>query len=441
MKFLCWLGMAILIATTLGCARSGENLRGPHTSIVDYAADSDPARAGAETRILEGYRERAGLTTLPEAGNPNWWYIVEAGLNSVDEECENYMDAIFWADRELREAGSQISLLGATTATMMGLADASTNAIAATAAGFGLVSQGLANHSNAILYQIDPASIRRIVERSQAAYRAGLYSLDRSIYNSRPASVAAIQGYLSLCLPSSIETQINHAVAATEFKFDIGGANGSPVPTVVPVLTNQQQLAQELEGEKARTQALERQLQRTISQSARPTPQARASDKPQGCQDDECGLVISQAKTIQGALCVSPQSGNFLQLTRAAIRGYEAAEGEKSSSLSALDEPNGILEAKEFSPLLSLSACSQTDFKSAYERFSYGAPGTGFNAPDSGLFAALVNDLERHNGPFEDPKPTSFTAAVRASITKAHQKLQTSTPASDEVTSELLDKM
>jgi hypothetical protein len=55
--------------------------------------------------------------------------------------------------------------------------------------------------------------VKQLVERQQEAYLKAV----AKEYTSRPHAMQAIQGYATLCLPSTIENEVNRAIAATEY--------------------------------------------------------------------------------------------------------------------------------------------------------------------------------------------------------------------------------
>jgi hypothetical protein len=385
--------------------------------------------AESETKVLLAFNQRAGLgDTLPANASEDWQLVVRAGLNAIDEQCEKYIDAIFWADRDLRTAGNQINLTGATTATLLGVFGAPAAAIAATAAAFGFSTQGITNFSSGLLYEVEPSGIRKVVERSQAVYRQGVEER-MTVYNSRPAAVAAIQGYLSLCLPASIETQINEAVAASDFQL-VQPVDKDAIQSPVPQL---KRIATEEIVPAATVEAVRRDLERIITERVTPTPQIPEPDRPKGCLADECSLSKSQAAQVQQALCLDDIDANFGPKTRDAIAAFEASE---NTELVAI--PNRQLEAKERDVLLGVGRCEEP-FKNALERFRYGDKSTNYRTPSSGKVQALAETLKDAGATLTDPPPQTFDPALRDAIGQVQQKMELEQ--TKQVTKELLDKL
>jgi len=159
-----------------------------------------------------------------------WRPVVDAGIDYVDTRCERYIDSIFWFNRQKNGVKNQIDILGASTAGILGATDAAAKAISLTGIAFGLGSQSVDNYGKGLLYEVDPAALRGVVEKSQAAY---LTALDGATYSNRSAAMRAIRGYLALCLPATLESEINKSVNNSEFTA-VEPAEGSPKANLVP---------------------------------------------------------------------------------------------------------------------------------------------------------------------------------------------------------------
>ena len=164
---------------------------------------------------------RAEFTGIPPKGSDDWAVFIEAGFNFIDEECNQYLDSLFWFNRYRRTTQNQIALTGATTAAIMGIAGAAAEAIAATATAFGFLTATADNFGSTVLFELEPSGIKTLVDRSRAQYRsAAQQRIKREEAKNQPAAMSLIQGYLALCLPASIETQVNGAIVDTNFTED-----------------------------------------------------------------------------------------------------------------------------------------------------------------------------------------------------------------------------
>ena len=145
---------------------------------------------------------------------PPYSQVVAAGINYVDVRCDRFMDALFWFNRMRETASRQIQYVGAASAAALTILKASEELIGLAPLGIGLLDQTTNNVGRGLLYDLPPHTVRVLVEKQQQAY---LQAVAKE-YTSRPHAMQTIQGYAALCLPATIEAEVNRAVAATEYK-------------------------------------------------------------------------------------------------------------------------------------------------------------------------------------------------------------------------------
>jgi hypothetical protein len=212
---------ALCLLVLAGCTRERARLR--YTSGLQPVPNADRVTQSTENqrKIIEELKTRAGLTAIPPKGSDDWAVFIEAGFNFIDEECNQYLDSLFWFDRYRRTTQNQIAITGATAAAIMGIAGAAAEAIAATATAFGFLTATADNFSNSVLFELEPSGIKSLVDRARAQYRAAAQQrIKEEESKNQPAAMSLIQGYLALCLPASIETQVNGAIVDTTFTED-----------------------------------------------------------------------------------------------------------------------------------------------------------------------------------------------------------------------------
>ena len=213
----------LIVVVAAGCVDSDRLrlLSGPGVDI--NAIDLQNYRVNQDV-VVQNLMASAGYA--PESQISDWTPVVDAGIGFVKQRCEAYLDAIFWFNRYKSTTVNAISLLGAGTASALGVAQAAARDIALVALAFGITAQTVEVLSSSILYKIDPAAVKSLVDASQAIY---LQSIEDIRYTSRPKAVLAIQGYLNLCLPATLEAQVMAAVSKTTFTVVVPpGSNAVP---------------------------------------------------------------------------------------------------------------------------------------------------------------------------------------------------------------------
>jgi len=143
------------------------------------------------------------------SGDPTWTGIARAGWAFIDVKCADYLRELYSNKKRLSGLRKLSSSVGATTASVLGITSSAAQAIAITGAAFGLAGNLFDISGETFLTSLDYNTITQLVARTQLLYR-GLY--EQAGIHSRVAAVSAIQGYLYICEPSSIEANVNSQV-------------------------------------------------------------------------------------------------------------------------------------------------------------------------------------------------------------------------------------
>lgn len=354
-----------------------------------YAQLEGP-RPELDSEDLEGFAERqsgavdqllilAGLQQKPAPGSNDWQAVVDAGILYVDQVCEEYIGALFWFDRWRDSAKSGVALTGASASAAMGILGAAAEAIALTATAFGLTTALIDVGANTVLYNIEPSAVRSALEQAQAAYRDGLAQRD-GLYDNQAAALAAVQGYLALCLPASLETMINTAVAQADIGETVTDLQ-NPVPSI-----------------RVRPRELD------VRAPLPPPPPIPLESRIEGAQGDELALPREQGRIIQSALCVTPD-GAFGQNTRDAIALYRRARSGLSADDPTLRQP---LTQREIVELLGAGSCeSERGYRTAYERFAFPTE-EGVRALQTLIDERLAGPALQATGRFDDATRTAI---------------------------------
>jgi hypothetical protein len=192
-----------------------ELARSKYRNYVDNVPDLNPADV-AEYRednnaIMADFASVAGVNV--PGSNGEWRPIIDAGINYVDTRCDKFMDSLFWLNRVRDTTSRQIQYTGSAIGAALAVVEASKTAIGLTPLGFSLFDQTVNNLTAGLLYSLNPSTVRILVEKRQEAY---VRSLTPS-YTSKAIALRVIQGYAAICLPPSIEAEVERAIDAKEY--------------------------------------------------------------------------------------------------------------------------------------------------------------------------------------------------------------------------------
>lgn len=220
---MCRVGVPCLAALLLASCTTVSDLLpatryGPPPTPLALSVEEAAARetSAVHALILASGRSR------PDIGDRRGWYfVILTGFNIVDDACTTYIDDLWIIERRKIRNSTIITAAGnATTAIVGTIPHPSALAVAVLAQAFGLA--GILNNTiaDAYLHAHSAATVKKLVRKTMGAYRDDL----ANNYLSNPAYVVGpepgvyhhMREYLSLCLPPTIQGQIEDLVAQSK---------------------------------------------------------------------------------------------------------------------------------------------------------------------------------------------------------------------------------
>jgi hypothetical protein len=216
--------LSVLTLGTLvsGCADMPDALSGR------YGPAPVPSAVGVQAatqRQLEVVMAMAGVARpemLPPPGaRVPWYHVIQTGFNVVDDACMTYIDDLWILERRKNRNSAVIAAAGAATAGIIAAtSNPSASTLAILAQAFGFASVLNAAISDSYLYTQNAATIKKLVRKTAEAYRTDLARKmeppETEItypIGSYAAAYHHMREYLALCLPPTIQAQIEDLVA------------------------------------------------------------------------------------------------------------------------------------------------------------------------------------------------------------------------------------
>lgn len=253
----------------------------------------------------------------------DWAVFVQAGMNDIDQRCDAYLS---WLDSRRRWTAPTLQQIGDTqTATDAILLATSVGPlpIGIVAAAFGLARNTFTNLNSRLLLEVNHSTVQSIVMSHQNLYRANIL---RQVIDNRPTAIYALRSYLRICMPFTIETEINTTITA----FERGGPGALKRPPLIDA------------------SVVSRQIIRSATAPISPPfvrPRVPTCDPRFGPCDPrfgpfEPGLRDPDIKAYQKLVCVTEDGrlGGQGSPTRQAIHKYLVKLGEKAET----DDPDKI---------------------------------------------------------------------------------------------------
>jgi hypothetical protein len=197
---------------------------------VELSRSMLPSQTALQNAYLDNLCQQTSPSLLPGIPctdiSPNQWpLIVQAGMNDIDLRCDAYLT---WLDDLRRSSGpilQQITDTGTATELILAATGVGPKQMAIVGAAFGLAYNTFTNVNHRLLVDVDKTTVQAVVYGRRGEYRKDLAKFPP--ISNRPAAIHALRQYLTICLPITIETEINATV--TVFQQTGGQVNSAPV--------------------------------------------------------------------------------------------------------------------------------------------------------------------------------------------------------------------
>lgn len=339
--------------------------------------------AYAQDLMVNELVRTAGLSSQPPPNDPNWSLVMKAGVYEISRQCDQYLDALFRFNRQQRAGRQDLAAAAAATGAIMGIAGASVEALAITAAAFGLASSLFDASVNSVLFTIEPSALRNVALQGRKKYLDDLQKNNIKPY-SRPDVLIILQGYLTQCSPAAIEANINNA------------ASGAP-SVVVPDRDKPEQAAvlaapatvllkpgppTELGPPPAPEKPAEGVRSRSTGVPSVSANYARFLEDP------KVPLSSAQLEAVFAALCILPDEVKDINdkpttTATARIKAFQQAENYRRGQ--PMPSATGRLTRREIEILKSRPKCDRTRYQNSFEAYSLwpgGGPPGDINSKD-----------------------------------------------------------
>jgi hypothetical protein len=213
-----------------GC-QTEDNLYLRQGAGIDLFSSNLPESTQLQDAYVSYICDQAGLgPTVPGPlgcdagafGSPQWAIFVQSGMNDIDQRCDAYLAWLDDRKRWTTPALQQISdLRTATEAIMVATGASGPYAIGIVGAAFGLATRTFTNLNSRLVVELNHSTVQAVVLNRQKQYRLKLFGDPAEHFaaipiTSRPAAIHALRSYLRLCMPFTIETEVNATITDLE---------------------------------------------------------------------------------------------------------------------------------------------------------------------------------------------------------------------------------
>jgi hypothetical protein len=229
-------GIPVLLVTLLqGCSdlkSMWQDRYGPApVPTADFAETSSSREAG----VVLAFAKYTGVKdiTAPDKTptREDWYKIILTGFNTIDDACMTYIDDLWKFDRNKNRL---VQGLSATNAGAQGILSATGHPAPVTLAvltqSFHMAGTLTSAIADGYLFEKNPAVVSSVVTKTMKKFRTAFEADYKNGINveSIPASYYYMREYLSLCLPPTIQAQIESTVVGAQASSDTDTPQNKP---------------------------------------------------------------------------------------------------------------------------------------------------------------------------------------------------------------------
>jgi hypothetical protein len=136
----------------------------------------------------------------------NWTAFVQAGMNDIDQRCDGFL---VWLDARRRDKEpvlAELSAINTAAHAIMTVTGSSPKSLDILTAAFGLAAASYINWNSRLLISVNQSTVQTVVYGRQQDFRK---ALNGYAVPDRPTAMYYLRSYLRICMPTTIETDIN----------------------------------------------------------------------------------------------------------------------------------------------------------------------------------------------------------------------------------------
>jgi hypothetical protein len=157
--------------------------------------------------------------------------LVQTGMNDIDRRCDAYLS---WLDARRRDKEpilTEIGAVGSATSAIMLASGVGVTPIGIVAQAFGLATQTYSNWNSRLLLEVDHSTVQTVVYTRQTDFRN---TIAMQSVPDRARAIYLLRNYLRICLPLTIETDINTSVKLAQLGAGAAVPANPVVQTAMP---------------------------------------------------------------------------------------------------------------------------------------------------------------------------------------------------------------
>jgi hypothetical protein len=381
--------LSLALLATAGCDpfQEGKYFR------EGIGTDLNRPELASSTALLDQYIayicRQAGLDYSPDGPTvycnshgfkpDDWVEFVKAGMNDIDVRCDAYLA---WLDNRRRSRGpllQQVMDMSRAADAILDVTGVGVHQITIVGQAFGLAANTFTNVTSRLLLEVNQSTVQSVVHKSMSDFRNSKKYTDTS---TRSEAIHYLRSYLRMCMPFTIETDINTTVSILKRVGPESLMNNALIEpeSAMPDLT----LAGTSSGPVSAGKAVARKAEeKVVAAKGRPAP--KSDDAIKGIFKDYAaekfpGSIVAK---ILSVLCVPERDRRNVAIVKEYIAIWEQLTYKKA-------DRDGILDELDRDQLIDKTDCPMGTVKNYFERRRF----KDGDDPDASEVVRLLNKVE-----------------------------------------------
>ena len=170
----------------------------------------------------------------------SWSAFVQAGMNDIDQRCDGFLTWLDARRRDKEPVLNELTAVGAAAHTIMTVSGAGPSSLDIVTAAMALAAATYTNWNSRLLLAINQSTVQDTVYASQGQFSAKIK--DYRIAD-RPYAIYLLRNYLRLCMPTTIEANINTSATLVQLGNPMAAQQSTVVKSVAPAVRIQTRFA------------------------------------------------------------------------------------------------------------------------------------------------------------------------------------------------------
>jgi len=201
MRLVAWALLCACVGLA-GCDPTLERRYYTEGAGVDLYTADRAQQVALQQQYIDFVCDQAGIGCPPR----DWTLFVQAGMNDIDLRCDGFLTWLDSRRRDREPVLAEINAISTTAHAIMTVSGASPKSLDIVMAAFGLASATYNNWNSRLLISVNQSTVQTVVYTAQTNFRR---NINGYLVPDRPAAIYLLRSYLRICMPPTIEAEIN----------------------------------------------------------------------------------------------------------------------------------------------------------------------------------------------------------------------------------------